>query len=152
MTFSRRSWNVGGHNPEFSTCNREAAPMIPNLNRCISKTILVSIPSLSGDTKCRPHKLIGIELIGLWLESADLSTGFLTDEHRSHASARWSFFVPFTQIACVAVGSLAAATPGGDVSTGPSRAPASSATQAAARGSSSTAGTVARRSPRSKEA
>lgn len=77
--------------------------MTPNLTKYVGKTILVSIPVLSEDSTCRPYRLNGIELMGLWLESDDLPQGFLTAEDRSHAQLRWSFFVPFTQIACVAI-------------------------------------------------
>lgn len=78
--------------------------MAPNLTKYVGKTILVSIPALSKDTMCRSYRLIGIELIGLWLEDEALRGAFLDDEHRSHDMVRWSFFVPFTQIACVAIG------------------------------------------------
>lgn len=77
--------------------------MTPNLTKYVGKAILVSIPALSEDLRCRSYRLIGIELIGLWLEAEDLRGAFLADEHRSHDMVRWSFFVPFTQIACVAI-------------------------------------------------
>jgi hypothetical protein len=119
--------------------------MALNLSKYLNKTILVSTPALSGDAKCRPHKLIGIELIGLWLESDNLSGGFLTDEYRSHASVSWSFFVPFSQIACVA-----AATPRGPISTSQGKAPAPPAKPPAAPGSSSSASTTTGKNPKSK--
>ena len=57
--------------------------MTPNLSKYVNKTILVSIPVLSEDTKCKPYTLIGIELIGLWLQSPDLAGGFLDHRYKS---------------------------------------------------------------------
>ena len=85
--------------------------MTQNLTKYVNKTILVSIPVLSGDVKCRPYKLTGVELVGLWLQSADLASGFLAHEHTAHAQTTWAFFVPYSQIACVAVGTIAPAAP-----------------------------------------
>src|SRR5450631_4363746 len=91
--------------------------MAPNLSKNINKTILVSIPALSADATCRPYKLTGVELVGLWLESPDLANRFLLPEHRSPAPQPQEFFIPFSQIAGVAViaappaGSGAAASP-----------------------------------------
>lgn len=121
--------------------------MTPNLSKYAGKTILVSIPALSGDIKCRPYILNGIELIGLWLEGDHLSSGFLTDEHRSHASLRWSFFVPFTQIACVAVGHAGVAA---QTSTGQAPPVSAPTPQAASSGRSSTASGDAPKKPKSK--
>ena len=58
-----------------------------------------------------PYKLTGVELIGLWLESADLASGFLTKEHAAQTSTTWGFFVPYSQIACVCVGTTPVAIP-----------------------------------------
>jgi hypothetical protein len=77
--------------------------MTPNLGRYLNKTILVSIPSLFEDDRCRPYKLIGIELFGLWLEGGDLASRFLTHEYKSVSPATWAVFIPFSQIACVAI-------------------------------------------------
>ena len=85
--------------------------MTPNLSKYVNKTILVSIPVLSGDTKCKPYTLIGIELIGLWLQSPSLAGGFL-DHHYKSQPTTWAFFVPFSQIACVVVPSAGAAPSG----------------------------------------
>ena len=107
--------------------------MAANLSKFANKTILVSIPSLSGDVKCRPYKLRGVELIGLWLESDDLASGFLGQELKTNAATAWAFFVPFSQIACVAVGMptvpvVAGGTPSGVQSQGSSqKAPATAA-------------------------
>jgi len=87
--------------------------MAPSLSRYVNKTILVSIPPISGDIKCRPYKLTGIELIGLWLEGADLARDFLALEQSPHSPTTWTFFIPYSQIACVAVGTTPALIPGG---------------------------------------
>jgi hypothetical protein len=86
--------------------------MTPNLSKYVNKTILVSIPVLSEDTKCKPYTLIGIELIGLWLQSPDLAGGFLDHRYKSQQATTWAFFIPFSQIACVVVPSAGAAPSG----------------------------------------
>jgi len=86
--------------------------MAPSLSKYVNKTILVSIPPISGDVKCRPYRLIGVELIGLWLESAELASDFLV-EHKSATPITWTFFVPYSQIACVAIGTTPVVIPGG---------------------------------------
>lgn len=77
--------------------------MTQNLNKYVNKTIMVSIPALSGDIRCRPYTLTGIELVGLWLQSEQLASGFLTQEQKAQTQTTWAFFVPYSQIACVAV-------------------------------------------------
>ena len=114
--------------------------MTPNLTKYVNKTIFVSIPPLSGDLKCRPYKLMGVELIGLWLESADLTNGFLTKEHAAHTSTTWAFFVPYSQIACVCVGTTPP-IPAGGTPTAQNQGPAQQRT--AAGGASPTGGTAA---------
>jgi len=86
--------------------------MTPNLSKYVNKTILVSIPVLSGNAKCKPYTLIGIELIGLWLQGPDLAGGFLDHPYKSQQATTWAFFVPFSQIACVVVPSAGAAPSG----------------------------------------
>lgn len=86
--------------------------MTPNLSKYVNKTILVSIPVLSGNAKCKPYTLIGIELIGLWLQGADLAGGFLDHPYKSQQATTWAFFVPFSQIACVVVPSAGVVPPG----------------------------------------
>jgi hypothetical protein len=115
--------------------------MTPNLTKYVNKTIFVSIPPLSGDLKCRPYKLTGVELIGLWLESADLTNGFLTKEHAAHTSTTWAFFVPYSQIACVCVGTTPPIPAGGTPPTAQNQGPAQQRT--AASGASPTGGTAA---------
>ena len=123
--------------------------MTPNLSRFLGKVILVSIPAMAGDTKCQPFTLKGVELIGLWLESAGLSDAFLKDEHRAHASVRWSFFVPFTQIACVAIAVAEAPSQAGRSSGGEKTSPRS-APRASSAITDSTASATSSKKPKSK--
>ena len=73
------------------------------LSHSISKTILLSIPSLFDDGRCRPFKLLAVELHGLWLESDALTARLLPEDAGEYASASASVFVPFAQIAAVLV-------------------------------------------------
>jgi hypothetical protein len=106
--------------------------MTPNLGRYLNKTILVCITGIFEDEKCRPYKLLGVELFGLWLDGADLANRFLTHEYKS-ASTAWAVFVPFSQIACVVI-STASATPAPSPAASPAvtAAPASDKPAAAA--------------------
>lgn len=123
--------------------------MTPNLGRYVNKTILVSIPPLSGDVKCRPYKLTGVELIGLWLEGADLADGFLGHGHKSRTPTTWAFFIPYSQIACVAVGTTPVSIPVGvTASAARSQVPAQDARPTVAGGPSSTSGTAPRKKPK----
>ena len=126
--------------------------MTPNLGKYVNKTILVSIPALSGDIRCRPYKLTGVELIGLWLDGADLASGFLTHEHKAHTPTTWAFFIPYSQIACVAIGTTPVAIPvGGKASAAQSQLPAQGAPSTIAGGPSSSTDTAPRKKPKAKE-
>jgi len=123
--------------------------MPPNLSKYVNKTIFVSIPPLSGDVKCRPYKLTGVELIGLWLEGPDLTSGFLAHEHKSHTQTSWAFFIPYSQIACIAVGTTPLVIPAsGTASALRSQDPAQGSPPTAAGGPSSTTGTAPRKKPK----
>jgi len=90
--------------------------MSSNLGRYVNKTIFVSITGVSEDGKCRPYKLIGIELVGLWLQSDDLTGRFIAYQNQS-TPLTWVMFIPFSQIACVAVAAPSPVTqPGAPVS------------------------------------
>ena len=73
--------------------------MTPKLGHLLNKTILVSIPALFEDGACRPYKLLGVELHGLWLQSDDLSRRLLTDDQQAFVATSPVVFVPFAQIA-----------------------------------------------------
>jgi len=84
---------------------------MPRLDVYLNKVILVAIPSLFGDTACRPLRLIGVELYGLWLESAELSALSLPENRHAAAGTVPITFVPFTQIVCVIASSGSPVTP-----------------------------------------
>ena len=71
--------------------------MMPPIHKFINKTIWVSIPSHFEDGKCRAYKLLGVELQGLWLESAELMQRVLPEAMHEKA-AGMAVFVPFSQI------------------------------------------------------
>ena len=77
--------------------------MIPNIKQYLNKTILVSIPPLFHDERCRALTLLGAEATGLWLQSDELATALLPENRRIYASAGPVVFVPFAQIAGVLV-------------------------------------------------
>lgn len=83
--------------------------MTPNVSKYLNKTILVSIPTLFQDGKCRPFKLLSTDLNGLWLESDELAMRLLPDQFQHYASAEPVVFVPFAQIAGVLVATSTAA-------------------------------------------
>lgn len=85
--------------------------MTPKVGRFLGQTILVSIPALFGDAVCRPYRLLGLELVGLWLQSEDLSARLLPEEARDLAATAPMVFVPFAQIAGVLVPTAPAAPP-----------------------------------------
>jgi hypothetical protein len=74
--------------------------MVPRLADYLSQTILVSIPVLHSDVKCRSYTLVGVELQGLWLQSDELLRDVL-DEAGEGTPASTPAFVPFSHIACV---------------------------------------------------
>lgn len=76
--------------------------MVPNLARYVNKTILVSIPMLFDDTVCRPVRLLGAELNGLWLQSDQLTERLAPDEPLS-ATTVTTVFIPFAQMAGVLI-------------------------------------------------
>ena len=113
--------------------------MTPNLSGYINKTILVCIPSLAEDGKCRPFTLAAIEMIGLWLEGPLLEECFLTHQHRDSAARDWRFFVPYSQIACVAMPTATATSASaGTSSSGAGQAASSPAAAQDAKGGAST--------------
>jgi hypothetical protein len=81
--------------------------MTPQFSQYINKTILVSIPVLFHDEKCRPYKLIGVEGQGLWLQSDELTTRLLPEHLQDYAAAGPVVFVPFDNIAGILIATLA---------------------------------------------
>jgi hypothetical protein len=126
--------------------------MAPSLGKYLNKTIMVSIPPLSGDITCRSYKLAGIEIIGLWLEGADLARGFLPEEQKSQAPTTWAFFVPYSQIACIAIGTMPLAVPGSGAAPAAQGQGAALGVSAPAAGKAPPAtGTAAQKKERNKE-
>jgi hypothetical protein len=74
--------------------------MIPRLHDYLNQNILVSIPVLNSDIKCRPYTLLGAELHGLWLQSEEL-TDLATTEESDVPAAGAPVFVAFSHIAFV---------------------------------------------------
>jgi hypothetical protein len=77
--------------------------MIPNLARYMNKTIFVSIPVLFEDTVCRPVRLLGAELNGLWLQSDELMERLTPEEPLYATPAAAVVFIPFAQMAAVLI-------------------------------------------------
>jgi hypothetical protein len=76
--------------------------MPPSLGRYIGQYVLVSIPALYEDIVARRHRLLGLELQGLWLELEEAHTErVLSVHHHELANPPLTLFVPFAQIACV---------------------------------------------------
>lgn len=125
--------------------------MTPNLGKYLNKKILVCIPTLFEDEKCRPYKLIGIELFGLWLEGADLASRFLAPEYKSTTPVTWAVFIPFSQIAGVAIATPSAASPPGQPATpAQTQAPDKPAPPASADGPSSAGDAATGKKPKVK--
>jgi hypothetical protein len=85
--------------------------MTLNLARYLNKTLFVSIPALFEDGTARPYTLLGAEMNGLWLQSAELTDRLLRDESRELAKMSPAVFVPFAQIAGVLVATGVPAPP-----------------------------------------
>lgn len=77
--------------------------MTLNIRQYLNKTILVSIPRVFHDERCRALTLLGAEATGLWLQSSELVDKLLPEDRRIYASAGPVVFVPFAQIAGVLV-------------------------------------------------
>jgi hypothetical protein len=84
--------------------------MTINFKRYINTTILVSMPTLFHDAKCRPFTLLGVELPGVWLQSDELTTRLLPEPMVQYASAGPVVFVPFAHIAGILVPTTRPAT------------------------------------------
>jgi hypothetical protein len=85
--------------------------MTPSIARYLHKTVFVAIPALFEDGACRPFILLGVELHGLWLQSAELTRRLLPRDQPGLADAPAAVFVPFAQIAGVLVGAGPAPVP-----------------------------------------
>jgi hypothetical protein len=104
--------------------------MAPNIKQYLNRTILVSIPHLFHDEKCRALTLLAVEATGLWLQSSELADKLLPEDWKSYASAGPVMFIPFAQIGGVLLLAGTAV---------PQAPPAASAPEPAARGAKSKA-------------
>jgi hypothetical protein len=77
----------------------ETINMPPQLKQYRNRTILVSIPALYEDGKCRTHTLRDADSEGVWLDSKELVDRLLLDREKSIAATKPLVFVPFAQIA-----------------------------------------------------
>ena len=73
-------------------------PVPPGISRFLNKTVMVSIPAVFDDRACRPCTLRGVEAIGLWLQSDELTRRLLDDEVRDVADMEPIVLVPFAQV------------------------------------------------------
>jgi hypothetical protein len=104
--------------------------MTPKLSGYVNKSILVSIPALFNDGKCRAFTLLGVEFTGLWLQSDDLAERLLCNETREYQSAGPVAFIPYAQIAAVLLATQATA-PAADVPPAKDQKPGAAKTAAA---------------------
>jgi hypothetical protein len=75
--------------------------MVPRLIDYVNQSILVSIPVLHTDVKCRSYTLKGVELQGLWLQSEELLKELLGDDEGEGTYALAPAFVSFSHIAFI---------------------------------------------------
>jgi hypothetical protein len=108
--------------------------MTPKISRYINKTILVSIPTLFHDNKCRPFTLVGIDVPGLWLQADDLTARLLPESLEAYASTAPVVFVPFAHIAGILVPTKAPVTAPSPSAVGAAPAPAAAPEAAGAAG------------------
>jgi hypothetical protein len=102
--------------------------MTPKISQYLNKTVLVAIPALFDDGKCRAFTLVGVELHGLWLQSDEITERLLQSNARAYASTAPAIFVPFAQIAGVLVGTRPPAAANAPASKAAAAAPKASAT------------------------
>lgn len=82
--------------------------MPPKLKQYLNRSILVSIPALFEDGKCRAYTLQSIDDDGLWLSSDQLTQRLLPASDRHVAGAAQSVFVPAVQMAAIILPALTA--------------------------------------------
>ena len=82
--------------------------MPPKLRQYLNRSILVSIPALFADGKCRAYTLQSIEEDGLWLSSEQLTQRLLPESDHNIAGTAQSVFVPAVQIAAIILPALTA--------------------------------------------
>ena len=97
--------------------------MAESISKLAGKTLLISIPTLFGDAKCRPCTLVGAEIHGMWLRSEAL-TGRLLPSDNPFAAAEPIAFVPFAHVAAVLIATVPPGQVAGTVTKAENAAPA----------------------------
>jgi hypothetical protein len=82
--------------------------MPPKLKQYLNRSIVVSIPALFEDGKCRAYTLQSIEEDGLWLSSEQLTQRLLPEADHNIAGRAHSVFVPAVQMAAIILPALTA--------------------------------------------
>jgi hypothetical protein len=75
--------------------------MIPKLVDYLNQTVLVSIPVLHSDGKCRSFTLLGVEMQGLWLQDENLVDHLVSVATDTSIDTTAPVFVPFSHIAFI---------------------------------------------------
>jgi hypothetical protein len=83
--------------------------MPPKLSRYLNRNVLVSIPVLFEDGRCRAYTLRGVELHGVWLDSDELVKRLVLDDEKDVSATSTLVFVPFSQVAAVILATAAQA-------------------------------------------
>jgi hypothetical protein len=85
--------------------------MTPQLKQYLNRSILVSIPALYEDGKCRAYTLRGFGTDGLWLNSEALHQRLRHENDKSTLAENPLVFVPYAQIAGIIFATVTPATP-----------------------------------------
>jgi hypothetical protein len=85
--------------------------MTPQLKQYLNRSILVSIPALYEDGRCRAYTLRGFGTDGLWLNSEELVQRLLHENGKSAVAENPLVFVPFAQIAGIVFATVTPAAP-----------------------------------------
>ena len=85
--------------------------MPPKLSQYLNRSILVSIPALYDDGKCRAYTLRGADSNGVWLYSQELVKRLLLVHDESVAATDPAIFVPYAQIAALILAAPSPAVP-----------------------------------------
>jgi len=75
--------------------------MVPKLVDYLNQAVLISIPVLRSDAKCRPYVLLGVEMQGLWLQDKELVTELASREKEVSVDPSAPVFVPFSSVGFV---------------------------------------------------
>jgi hypothetical protein len=85
--------------------------MTPKLKQYLNRTIMVSIPALFKDVKCRAYTLQAVEEGGLWLTSAALVDRLLPEREQATDATTPAIYVPAGQIGALILTPSSAGAP-----------------------------------------